>query len=151
MPILMLLQKQIYTFVKPDGPNVHIDSEGLRQWTLQAKPEVVEVPIDREIALGFLRDNVISSRRVMELMQGYTTLTPMIFAKDGTISVANGGPNVMLVDGHHRYACYAAVGLKFAPAHVLERAEWEPFRIEDEWLNTTEAGLKALPVTVRNY
>ena len=84
MPILMLLQKQIYTFVKPDGTNVHIDSEGLRQWTLQAKPEVVEVPIDREIALGFLRDNVISSRRVMELMQGYTTLTPMIFASEFT-------------------------------------------------------------------
>ena len=146
MPILMLLQKQIYTFVKPDGTNVHIDSEGLRQWTLQAKPEVVEVPIDREIALGFLRDNVISSRRVMELMQGYTTLTPMIFASESGVT-----SNVMLVDGHHRYACYAALGLEFAPAHLLARAEWEPFRIEHEGLNVTQAELKALPVTTRNY
>ena len=144
------LSYQIYTFVQPDGTNIHIDSDGLRRWCHTAKPEVFNVPIDAALAEEFLRDNIVSPDRVRQLAKRASDLTPLIFAKDGTEG-ANGGPNVMLVDGHHRYVLYAFAGHQFAPGFVLEPSEWEPFRVECDWLNTTDAELKALPIPPRHY
>ena len=141
----------IYTFVARSGENVNIASERLFRWTTQhaSTLDVHLVPVKQRLARQFQRDNVVSKARVMELIFRFEEgITPLIFAKDGNMT--NGAPDVMLVDGHHRYVLCAALGIREAPAYLLEREQWEPFRIigmED----ISEDELRAVPVMRRHY
>lgn len=142
----------IYTFVTPQGVNYNIASGLLREWTLKAKPEVYNVPINKELAKSFFSDNVVSRARIVQLLSevkgGTRVLDPVIFAI--TDIASDGSANMMLVDGHHRYAVFAVVGLKYIPGHVLERKAWEPFQVEGI-PDISKENLKAIPILKRNY
>jgi hypothetical protein len=149
---MTLFRRNIYTHVDHDGTNTHIDAQGLRLWCLQHKPEVYLIPMRFELAAEFIRDNIIDKKRVAELSQREMlgeTLGPIIMAKDGTFA-SNGGPNVMLVDGHHRYFLSAIHKRPFVEGHMLEVAQWKPFQLHGIPEITQEQLVKA-PVTKRNY
>jgi hypothetical protein len=138
----------IYTFVGDDGENIHINAIGLRKWCIDNKPEILWIPLDYEIAKSFVRDNVISLDRVKELMLR-PNLDPIIMVKDGTFG-SNGGPNALLVDGHHRF--YLAYKQKkiVIEGYFLEVWQWKPFQLHG-LPNMTKEQLRKKPITKRNY
>lgn len=143
----------VYTYVDANGKNVHIDSKALHDWCQQAGLECVLTPIDCDMAMRFLLDNVVSVERVMALATRQD-LTPIIYCMDGQYN-NEGRPNVMLVDGHHRYVMMAvrthqAHEMPLIPAYVLEPAQWEPFVIEG-LPNMSQDMLRAAPLGKREY
>jgi hypothetical protein len=140
--------RHIYTHVDLDGVNTHIDSEKLRRWCIANKPEIFIIPLKYELMAEFRRDNVVSPERILELSKR-KDLDPIIMVKDGTFG-DNGGPNVFLVDGHHRYALACMRGQKHILGHFLEESQWRPFQIYLAKDITAEE-LRARPVTKRNY
>lgn len=139
----------IYTFVADDGTNTHIDSKLLREWCLSNKSslEVFATPVDPKLALRFQDENIISPVRVFELWHR-RDLDPVIYCKSGTFT--DGRPDVMLVDGHHRYTLAAAKAWPVIPAYILELNQWKPFQI-DGLPDLTVDFLRAMPITSRNY
>lgn len=138
----------LYTFVANDGTNTHIAAERLRQWCLAAPNlEIFEVPVEKRIAEGFIKRNIVSYANCVRLVT-HQHLNPLIYAKTGTFT--EGRPDVMLVDGHHRYVYAAAAGRRTFPAFILEEAEWHPFRVAGA-LNLTQEELEAVPVLPRTY
>lgn len=143
-------REPIYTFIAWDGTNIHIHSSRLRTWCLEHRKdlEIVGVPVDRNLAHRFLTENVASRERVKELMLRNDALDPIIFCKDNTFT--EGRPDVMLVDGHHRFVLYAALEIPFIPSFFLDYAAWQPFRIVNIPPIDHEA-LRAMPITKRSY
>jgi hypothetical protein len=142
----------VYTFVAEDGTNTHIDSARLRIWceagALSGMLKPCWVPVEPWIAKKFFADNTVSMTRVLELARGRTRLTPIIYAKDG--GVTNGRPDVMLVDGHHRYCLWAMLGAPACQAYVLAQAQWEPFKIAG-LPSITADDLRSMPLQRREY
>ncbi len=142
----------IYTFVeKTTGKNVNIASERLRQWTLTQDLEQVLVPVNAPLAQTFVRDNIVSRQRLVELMTRNAMgeeFAPILFAKDG--GSTNGAPDVMLIDGHHRLVIAAALGRPFILSQVLEECHWRPFEIAG-LPDITDEELKAIPILARSY
>jgi hypothetical protein len=138
----------IYTFVdKRSGMNVNIASARLCAWCEGAELEVVGVPVNRRLAGSFIRDNIVAPKwceHLLSLVEQGMAFPPVIFAKDG--NETNGAPDVMLVDGHHRYFIAAMSGVRFIPAYVLEVEQWRPFEILG-LRDTTAEALKAAPIT----
>lgn len=144
------LMKTIYTFVDMEGNNINIDSAKLRLWCLQANLEIVLTPIDHKLAASFLTQNVISLKRVQQLLDNFQLLEePIIFCKDGTYHT-DGGANVMLVDGHHRYFTKAYLNMRFIESYLLEVEQWKPFQMHD-LPNITREQLESIPVITRDY
>jgi hypothetical protein len=138
----------IYTFVGDDGNTTHINSEGLRLWCVANKPEIFLMPMKDEVAKQMIPDNVVSIERVRQLSTR-KDLAPIIMVKDGTIG-SNGGPNGMLVDGHHRYFLAFLRGQPFIEGHFLEEHQWRPFQIH--WLRgMSKDELRRRPITKRDY
>jgi hypothetical protein len=141
----------IYTFVADDGENIHIDTDALRTWCLHTKPEIFDIPLKYDVATSFLHDNVIALDRIHELFQRPpSSLDPIIMAEDGTTHPENGGPNVLLVDGHHRFFLACLRGWAYIPGHVLKVPEWTPFRLHN-LPSITRDQLCASPILKRNY
>lgn len=140
-------KEPIYTFVDNDGSNVHIASERLRKWTLTQKLETFLVPMNFKLAQRFLLDNVADPMRVIQLL-AKKQLDPVIFCKTGTTT--NGFPDVMLVDGHHRYVLAWKLQMHYIPAYTLEQHQWRPFEIEG-CLDLTQEQLTAMPILPREY
>ena len=140
----------IYTFVDNDGTNIHIDSTALREWCLSNKDLIVyDIPMKRDLGLEFLRDNVISLERIKELISKQRTLDPIIMCKDGTYD-DKGAPNVLIVDGHHRYFLACLADLKIIPGYCLEVEQWKPFIMEG-LPKLTQDQLRKAPIIKRNY
>jgi len=134
----------IYSFVDAEtGENTHVDSEKLRQWCAanKASLEILLTPVDPQVALGFLEGNVIDLAHVARV-QKMPKLDPIIYGKVGTLT--NGHPDVLLIDGHHRFFLAYAEGEPFIPAYILEPAQWQEFKIEG-LPNMTEEQLRAKP------
>lgn len=145
-----LLMKTIYTFVDMEGVNVNIDAAALRKWCLKSKLEVHLAPIDHELAHSFVRENTISLQRVKQIISNHILLNePVIFCKDGTFA-DDGGPNVMLVDGHHRYFVYSYMQLNCIPCYLLEVEQWKPFQMHN-LPEVTREQLMSIPVIKRDY
>lgn len=134
-PILIIereVKMEVYTFI--DGvtkANTHIASGMLWEWVMEhaAELEVLMTPVDEEIARSMVEvDNAINSDNLKRLLT-LPKLDPVIYCKTGTYN-SEGAPDVMLVDGHHRYVFAAINRLKAIPGYLLEREQWEPFRIE---------------------
>lgn len=145
---------QIYTFIDNDGVNIHIDSDNLRLWCLKniAALELFSIPIREGIAVEMVKNNVLSLDRVLELRQRRLKgerFDPVIMVKDGTTG-SNGAPNVMLVDGHHRYFIAASDKEPIIKGWVLEIEQWKPFQVEPS-IKLTQQQLIDLPPTKRNY
>lgn len=126
----------IYTFVDGrTGENVHIASTRLRAWCIEhrAELEVQAIPVDKKLAASFQEKNAILPKRVHTLLaklpEDMEQWEPIIYAHDGSFG-SNGGPNVMLVDGHHRYFAAALIGAPFILGWFLTVPQWEPFKIE---------------------
>jgi hypothetical protein len=147
----------IYTFVSPEGENISIHAGRLRQWQLARtpRPEWSLAPISPALAQRFDRENVTSRGRIATMIGRIRALRnpfwiePILFAADGTFTDA-GAPNVLLVDGHHRYAAFAVLGLPMIPAWIIPPSEWEPFRITG-LPDVTAQELRDLPITPRDY
>lgn len=137
----------IFTHVLPNGTNINIDATKLRAWCLVMKPQIYQIPVDFDRAQSYLRDNVVSFDRCLQLLTK-DRLDPIIMAKDGTFT--EGRPDVFHVDGHHRYALAGMMHIHFIPGHCLETHEWHPFQIEGVPSVTAEH-LAAMPITQRDY
>lgn len=133
----------IYTFVAKDGTNVHVDAEKLRVWCAEHRAElqVLSTPVESEHALKFLSDNALNIDNLMKVSK-MASFDPLIYGHDGTYN--EGAPNVLLIDGHHRYFVAFARGWKWIDAYVLSPEQWHPFRIAglDDF---TEELLRAIP------
>jgi hypothetical protein len=138
----------IYTFIDNDGVNTHIDAEGLRKWCAANKPEVFWIPLNYEIALQMMKDNVIAAERIVEL-SNRKDLDPIIMCKDGTFG-DNGGPNCMMVDGHHRYYLACLSKMEAIPGYFLDVEQWKPFQLHG-LPNITRDQLIAAPILRRKY
>jgi prepilin-type processing-associated H-X9-DG protein len=148
MPKIVVLPSQLYTFVDNDGNNIHVNAIALREWCIKNKPEIFWIPMKYEVAVQMVHDNSVSQKRVKELSKR-KDLDPIIMVKDGTFG-DNGGPNVLLVDGHHRYFLAACRKQAVIEGHVLEEAQWRPFQLHD-LPKVTKEELIATPITKRNY
>jgi len=139
----------IYSYVAPDGTNTHVDSEKLRVWCAEHSSdlEVLNTPVTAKIAMSFLDGAVIDFRHV-ERVLALPHLDPIIYGDVGTVG-ANGGPDVILIDGHHRYFAAFLCKVPFIPAYVLKPAQWHPFRIEG-LPDLTEGQLRAMPTKPRS-
>lgn len=138
----------IYSYVDPEGNNIHVDSEKLRQWCAKHKKDMVvlETPVREAIAESFLADNVIDLAHVERVFE-MPSLDPIIYGHDGTYN-ENGFPNVILIDGHHRYFGAYLAKCEFIPAYVLAPEQWHPFRIAG-LPDLTEEQLKSMPTKPR--
>ena len=138
----------IYTFVADNGENFNIDSERLRQWCLSNKPEIFLVPLRRSLAREMVRNRTVSTERVKQLGLHYVATRkipePIIFCK------TNSRPDVILVDGHHRYVLAVVAKMPLIEAFALERHQWEPFRIHG-LPAIDQDQLKDLPLKPRDY
>jgi hypothetical protein len=137
----------IFTFVSHDGTNVNIHPGRLREEVLRKKPEVIMTTVDKDIAYSYVENNCVSLYRVRELATRRTSREPIIYCEDG---FTDGIPDVMLVDGHHRYVLAATQGLTVIRSVLLLKEFWKPFQI----IGTDKisaAFLKAIPVHKRNY
>jgi hypothetical protein len=152
MPFVLEM-REVYMFVGEDGVNIHIDTPALRTWIKINTPKIVYTPVETEMAETFFTENVVSKERIIELAKRFYTNgkepDPVIFACDGTYG-DNDGPNVMLVDGHHRYALAAALGIPHIKAYLIQVEQWKPFQIKDIPELTREA-LINMPPTKRHY
>ena len=149
----ILIPKNVYTFIADDGTNTHIDAEGLRRWCIDNKPEIFWLPLKYDLAMQFMKDNTVSRQRVMELLRRHNRgedLDPIIMVKDGTYSLDNGGPNVLLVDGHHRYMLACLLAQTEITGHLLEVEQWKPFQLEG-LPSLTKEQLVNIPITKRDY
>lgn len=119
----------VYSFVDKDGTNTHIDSEKLRVWCREHRREleIHLTPVEAHIASSFLTENVIDLPHVFEVAQ-MPKLDPLIYGHDGTYHT-NGGPNVYLIDGHHRYFLAWTMKIPFIPAYLLKPGQWQQFQI----------------------
>jgi hypothetical protein len=142
----------IYSFVASDGTNTHIASARLRVWCLeQTTLERVYVPVEQQLAAQFISENIVSGTRVGQLVRTLPSRVedwePLIFAKDG--QTTRGRPDVMLVDGHHRYVLAALASV--APlAWVLEPEQWRPFQIAD-YITLTQEELREMPILAKEH
>lgn len=142
--------EQIYTFVRNDGRNIHIHSPRLRSHCLQMNYKPILAPVDTKLAQSFLRDNIVSPWRIKQLMEKISedkALEPIILCK----TEAYGHPcdlhtpEVLLVDGHHRYTIAALAKSPVIIAWLLELHQWQPFTVIGIPDYTNEA-LKAEPI-----
>lgn len=144
---MALIEENVFTHVLPDGSNVCIWAERLRQHCLKVKPEVFWTPVTQVQAVKLIADNTVDKARVMDIAKR-SHWDPIIYCKDGTFT--NSLPDVFLVDGHHRYVAAAACKVGMIEAWVLEVEFWAPFKATGLSVITAER-LKSLPITRRDY
>lgn len=141
---------QVYTFVALDGTNVHIHSPRLREHCIALRypwtPAVVDVPLAR----SFIRDNIVDPRRVSQLTEQHF-IEPIILCKTEAFGLNHPTiPDVLLVDGHHRYTRAAMDGMQTIRAWILELYQWQPFTIYNLPDYTREA-LNAEPIIAKPH
>jgi len=148
----------IYTWIdQTTGENWHVHVPLLREYIAKrqasAKPfDVKLAPVDESFARTFLDDNSVDLQRVIQLgvevTSGKRKLDPIILCERGTYT--NGNPDVLLVDGHHRYCLCAMAGEQFIPCFCLSMHQWKRFRIVGAPdMNVDQ--LRDIPILKRNY
>jgi len=144
------LKELTYTFIDDDGKNIFIASERLRRWCLdnRSKLAVEWTPVDVKLAKSFLKENVVSPERLKQ-MTVLNLEDPAIFAKDG--GYTNGAPDVMLVDGHHRYTYSAMIKRDLIKSWILELNQWKPFEVVGLGDFYTQEQLRNQPVFKKDY
>lgn len=121
--------EQIYTFVARDGTNIHIHSSRLRLHCLAMKYEPVYVPVDRPLAKSFICNNVVHPPRVMGLTPE-NLFEPIILCKTPSFGRNDPlWPDVLLVDGHHRFTRMALDHIPQIRAFLLELHQWQDFTV----------------------
>jgi hypothetical protein len=136
----------VFTFVGFDGKNVSIHSGRLREEVLKIQPEVVLIPVNKKIAKSYIDNNCVNLTRVLELLER-EDLDPVIFCENG---FTDGKPDVMLVDGHHRYVMCALLDTPHIPAVILYQDFWRRFQIVGLQPVTADLLRKVTPYK-RNY
>lgn len=144
----------IYTYVEREtGENTNIAVGRLAAWVEEQRArnaiEVVNVPLTSAFVAKLIREQSVSQVWCAQMLCDMTIekiakMPPIIFLLDGTMG-ANGAPNGMLADGHHRYVVFAALGMPHIAAVTLAPAQWEPFRISG-LDDVTDAQLRDMPV-----
>lgn len=143
--------EQIFTFVAPDGYNIHIHAPRLRQHLLATGHPIVVVPVQPKLAQDYVRDNIVSPRRVLQL-DGASLWEPIILCKTEAYEKPEHPtiPQVLHVDGHHRLVRHAMMGLSTIKAFLVDMYRWQPFRVYN-LPDTTQAQLNAEPIIPRHY
>jgi hypothetical protein len=145
----------MYSFVGDDGENTHVASGLLYDWVQRnrANLEVVLTPVDPTRAVSYIRDNVVSKRRCLEMLAWLNTdknfgFQPMIYGETGTFTRSL--PDLYHIDGHHRYVVYAYIGRPFAESYILEQSQWRQYQITGV-PDLTKDTLKQMPIKPRDY
>lgn len=139
-----------YTYVdKITKEVIQIYVDGLRKHCLQVhlRDRWVNVPVSFATMNKLIDENSVNQKRVKKLIREIKhtgKIEPVIFCHDGNFT--EGRPDVMLVDGHHRYVAAAMSFAKFIPAWIIPIKEWEPFRIKQVRNITADELLKAKPI-----
>jgi hypothetical protein len=150
----LAFKEAIYTHVANDGTTTIVAIDRLWKWVQANKKflEVQLVPVDEEFAASFIKNNVVSRERLMELIQRVGRkrykLDPIIFGKDGKFTYNR--PDVFMMDGHHRYVIHAVLNIPLIKAYVLEEIDWEPFKVVGH-PDITQEKLKGVPILKRLY
>lgn len=138
----------LYTFVDPaTGENTNIAVARLRKFLMTVRPEVFDVPLDPALAESFINDNLASLDRAVSLTPAERR-EPIIFVMDGTYT--DGRPDVLLVDGRHRYLRAVLEDDKMIPAYVLTYEQWQPWRVVN-YRQVTAQDLINEPIKHRPY
>lgn len=134
----------IYSFVDDNGHNTHIYVDGIRKWVKDNKPIVVGGPVDDEIAKDMFKNNVVSEERLKQLLKHpELAAEPLIYGiRDYN---KDNHPNVMLIDGHHRYVLAAMAKIPIYPSILLLKSVWEQFQIAGFDKLYTKEKLQATP------
>lgn len=145
----------VYTHVFPDGSNLHISTEPLRQMLLmfeqspKSRIPRFQLAIDLKGFWQLYESNSFDPHRVMELKKrDPKTLDPVIYglwADQPDPQRANG----FLMDGRHRYALAALRGQKSIDAWLIPEACWRDFVMDGKQMTAQE--LRDLPIRKRNY
>lgn len=142
----------IYTFVDKHGVNTHIDSGRLRRSVLRNPPILQHIPVEEKLVKQFLETDAVDPQRVRQLLfewlAGTRKFDPVILVQDGGFT--NGRPDVLYVDGHHRYLVAHIAKLPSIPAYVLEPSRWKSFEIRG-LPPLTHQRLKEMPLGERHY
>jgi hypothetical protein len=140
----------IFTHVHTDGTNVHIASTRLHHWCLENSNnlEIASVPVEPKHARHFVDDNIVTLDRVQELVnRGFNSLViPVILCAEDY----SDRPDVLFVDGHHRYVAHYMLHVPQILAFLLRPCEWHPFRV-DGLPSVTHKELLASPNIKRHY
>src|SRR6266576_6766754 len=138
---------QIYTHIHEDGKNVHILTSALRDWCLKNCGTPEYLPVDQQAAKNFLSNNVIHEPRLQTLLeehrQSRRPVEPIILCKLPTHT--SDLPDVLLVDGHHRFVLFAILYKPVIPCWILEERDWRPFEV-DMGYDLTHDQLRRVPV-----
>lgn len=138
----------VFTHVLPDGTNINIHSGRLRDWCAGRKLPISLVPVETATAIRFIRENIVDTMHLhylaREIKARRLQPDPIILCKDGGFT--NGRPDVLFVDGHHRYVIAAAIHLSAIPAYLLEVEQWKPFQVSG-LPDLTHNELRDMPTT----
>lgn len=143
----------MYSFVGDDGENIHVATALLYEWVQRNKAnlEIVLTPIDPNRAASYIRTNVVSRKRCIEILRHLRqngTLQPMIYAESGTYT--HRLPDMYHIDGHHRFVCYAFLNRPFGDSYILQQHQWRPFQIVGV-PDLTKDQLERMPIKQRDY
>lgn len=144
----------IFSHVCDDGENIHILASALRTSVLKiaSHTHIRHVPLDPKLAHDWIATNVVSPQRVSELLRRHRDplhdMEPVLLCEAGTTT--NYLPDVLFVDGHHRYVMCAALRVPLVPCFQIPFAFWQPYRIIG-LPNITRDELRRRPITQRSY
>jgi hypothetical protein len=140
--------EQIYTFVSNTGRNIHIHAPRLREHCLRMRYKPILAPIDVHLAKSFITDNIVHPLRVGQILENPKLLKePIILCKTEAYSqpLEPEIPQVLLVEGHHRYVAAAMNKRHEILAWLLDLHQWQPFTVTGI-PDYTATGLKAEPI-----
>lgn len=134
---------EVYTNVAPNGANVHIAIQALREEIKRVKLIPEFMPVDDHYAGQLVLTKIVSERLVVDglarslKLKRHPVSEPVIYAVDDR--------NIRtLIDGHHRYVMAAAIHMKRIPAYICYPALYRQF-VLDDLPDLTQAELRASP------
>lgn len=120
----------IFTWInEKSGQNINIASKRLFEHLLAnpTKYPVAFIPVWPDVIADFLAENCINEAHAKRLTADQRAV-PIILGHRGTYD-ASGAPDVMFIDGHHRYYRAFLEGDPVILTYLLTPSEWYDFSI----------------------
>jgi hypothetical protein len=133
----MFVRRPIFTHVFDDGSNVNILVDSLLAAASQL--ETFVTALDKGFAQTILKQNAIDFTRLHALPEA-ALRKPILFGVSGGTPDR---PDVLLIDGHHRYVRAAQLGHSFISCQLCPEAMWRQHTIDLPAMTQDE--LEALP------
>lgn len=130
-PNEMSLFSEVFAHVEEDGTNIHICVDKLRDFLQKEDFEVKKMPVEKGFVQEIIDTKAVSLPHIEKLLDSYAKglrkLEPIIVAVHGGTAEV---PDVLLVDGHHRYVMAAFCGASHIPAYLVPEIIWRRFQVE---------------------